>query len=141
MGKRYTEEEISRIKTLTEEGLTSNEIASQLERPEAGIRNIRYRLKMKTDRKESLKQLSRERQKLSEKVNRLRWNLQSLQSRKKEVSKALQQDEVTLETKLESTLRKLKHQKPELFEITDREQIAMLKGQLIGSFIKYLITE
>ena len=34
-----------------------------------------------------------------------------------------------------------KHEKPELFEITDREQIAMLTWEVIGSIMKYLITE
>ena len=33
------------------------------------------------------------------------------------------------------------HEKPELFEISVREQIVKLTGQLIGSYIKYLITE
>ena len=39
MGKRYTKEEIDQIQALTDEGLTSNEIALQLGRPEAGIRS------------------------------------------------------------------------------------------------------
>jgi hypothetical protein len=71
----------------------------------------------------------------------LKDEISSLQARKQDITKALNIQQQTLETKLETTLRKLKHEKPELFEITDREQIAMLKGQLIGSFIHYLITE
>jgi hypothetical protein len=38
VGKRYTREEINQIQVLTEEGLTSNEIAIQLGRPDAGAR-------------------------------------------------------------------------------------------------------
>jgi DNA-binding CsgD family transcriptional regulator len=41
-------------KALTEQGLTSQEIASQLGRPEAGVRNIRYRMNLKREKKESL---------------------------------------------------------------------------------------
>lgn len=93
MGKRYTRQEISQIQTLTEEGLTSSEIATQLKRPEAGIRNIRYRLKMKTNQKKSLKQLGEDKIKLSEKVNRLKWDLQKLQARKKDIEKVIHMDE------------------------------------------------
>jgi hypothetical protein len=139
VGKRYTREEISQIQNLTEEGLTSNEIAIQLKRPEAGIRNIRYRLKMKTNQKESLKQLSSDKRILSEKVNRLRWNLQSLNSRKLDLEKALQTDEATLNTRLQTALRKLKDTRPDLFQITLEEQLGKIAVELTGSFIRYLI--
>jgi hypothetical protein len=141
VGKRYTKEEISQIQTLTIEGLTSNEIASQLGRPEAGIRNIRYRMNLKRDTKESLQSLTKERKTLRKKVYDLRRETTSLQAKKQDISKALTIEQQALETKLESTLRKLTHEKPELFEITEREQIAMLTGQVIGSIIKHLITE
>ena len=72
MGKRYSKEEINQIQILTEEGLTSNEIATQLERPEAGIRNIRYRLNLKRETKESLQSLTKERKALAKKVSNLR---------------------------------------------------------------------
>ena len=139
MGKRYTKEEISRIQALTEEGLTSNEIATQLGRPGAGIRNIRYRLKLKADRKESLIQLNSDRLSLSEKVNRLRWEIHSLNSRKKDIEKALQTDQATLNTRLQTALRKLKDVNPDLFQITLEEQIGKIAVELAGSFIRYLI--
>ena len=53
MGKRYTKEETSPIRALTHEGHTIKEIAETLGRPEAGIRNIRYRKNLKADTKES----------------------------------------------------------------------------------------
>jgi hypothetical protein len=115
VGKRYTKEEISRIQALTEEGLTSNEIAIQLDRPEAGIRNIRYRMKMKLNQKESLKQLKRDRKLLSEKVNRLKRDIHNLNSRKKNIEKVLLTDEATLNTRLQTALRKLKDVRPDLF--------------------------
>ncbi len=94
---------------------------------------------MKTDRKESLKQLNRDNISLKEKVNRLRWELQSIQSRKKEISKALQTDEAILETRLQSSLKKLKDTRPDLFQITIEEQLGKLAVELTGSFIRYLI--
>jgi DNA repair exonuclease SbcCD ATPase subunit len=139
VGKRYTKEEISQIQALTNEGQTSNEIASQLRRPEAGIRNIRYRLKIKTDTRESLKQLSEDQKELKEKVNRLKWDLQSLQTRKKDIEKAIQTDEATLNNRLQSALRKLKDTRPDLFQITLEEQLGKLTAELAGSFIRYII--
>jgi predicted transcriptional regulator len=139
MGKRYTREEISQIQALTEEGMTSQEIASQLGRPEAGIRNIRYRLKLKVNQKESLKQLSNDRRLLSEKVNHLRWEIHSLNTKKKDIEKALQTDEATLNTRLQTALRKLKDTRPDLFQITFEEQLGKLAAELTGSFIRYLI--
>jgi predicted transcriptional regulator len=115
VGKRYTREEISRIKALSEEGMTSQEIASQLGRPEAGIRNIRYRLNLKRETKESLQSLTNERKALAKKVYDLRHETASLQIKKQDISKALTFQQQTLKTKLETTLRKLKHEKPELF--------------------------
>jgi hypothetical protein len=141
VGKRYTREEIDQIKTLYAEGLTSQEIASQLGRPEAGIRNIRYRMNLKRETKESLQSLTKQRKTLAKNVSDLKIKTASLQAKKQDISKALTIQQHTLETKIESTLRKLKHEKPELFEITDREQIAMLTGHVIGSFINYLINE
>jgi IS30 family transposase len=130
VGKRYTQDEINQIQDLTKEGLTSNEIASRLGRPEAGVRNIRYRLKMKSNQKESLKQLSKDQQQLSEKVNRLKWDFQLLQSRKRTIEKTLQIDEATLNTRLQTALRKLKDTRPELFQITIEEQIGKLTVEL-----------
>jgi plasmid maintenance system antidote protein VapI len=141
VGKRYTKEEISRIQVLTEEGLSINEIALQLGRPEAGVRNIRYRMNLKQEKKESLQSLSIERRALAKKVSVPRRETASLQTKKQDINIALAIQQQTLETKLKSTLRKLKHEKPELFEITEREQITKLTGQLIGSCIRYLITE
>ena len=139
MGKRYTQDEINRIQALTEEGLTINEIATQLDRPEAGIRNMRYRLKMKVDRKASLKQLNSDRTSLNEKVNRLKWDLQLLQSRKKNIQKALDIDEATLNTRLQIALRKLKDTRPDLFQITIEEQIVKIGVELTGFFIRSLL--
>jgi hypothetical protein len=141
VGKPYTKEEISRINALHAEGMTSREIASQLGRPEAGVRNIRYRMNLKRETKESLQSLTKEKKALAKKVSDLRIENASLQAQKQDISKALEIKQQALERKLESTLRKLKHEKPELFEISEREQIIKLTGQLAGSFLKWLISE
>ncbi|MDP6459137.1 MAG: hypothetical protein QGF78_07440 [Candidatus Bathyarchaeota archaeon] len=139
MGKRYTKDEISQIQMLSGEGLTLRDIASQLGRPEAGIRNIRYRVKMKTSRRESINQLSAERQALSQQVYRVGGELWGLESRKGDIDKALKVDEATLNTRLMTALRKLKDTRPDLFEITLEEQLGKMAAELTGTLLKYLI--
>ena len=139
MGKRYTKQEISQIQALTTEGHTIIEIAETLGRPEAGIRNIRHRKKLKVDTKESIKKLGKDKAELSRNVNRLRWELQSLQSRKEKLSTVLQTDETTLNARLQTALRKLRDVRPELFHITMKEQLEKLAIEIAGSYIRYLI--
>jgi hypothetical protein len=139
VGKRYTKDEISQIQMLSGEGLTLRDIASQLGRPEAGIRNIRYRVKMKTSRRESINQLSAERQALSQQVYRVGGELWGLESRKGDIDKALKVDEATLNTRLVTALRKLKDTRPDLFEITFEEQLGKIAAELTGTLIRYLI--
>ena len=139
MGKRYTKDEINQIQALSGEGLTLDEIASQLGRPEAGIRNIRYRMKMKTRRRESIKQLSAKRQDLSQQVYRVGGELWRLESRAVDIEKALKVDEATLNTRLKTALRKLKDTRPDLFEITLEEQLGKIAAELTGTLIRYLI--
>ena len=139
MGKRYTKDEINQIQMLSGEGLTLRDIASQLGRPEAGIRNIRYRVKMKTSRRESIKQLSAKRQDLSQQVYRVGGELWRLESRAVDIEKALKVDEATLNTRLKTALRKLKNTRPDLFEITLEEQLGKIAAELTGTLIRYLI--
>lgn len=138
MGKRYTKQEISQIQALTKEGHTIKKIAETLGRPEAGIRNIRHRNKLKTKTKLSLGSLKQDEKALTRRVSRLRQNIQILETRKDRVQQALQVEEETLNRKLYTALRKLKGQKPELFHITTEEQIGRIVVALTSSFIKYL---
>ena len=124
---------------LSGEGLTLRDIASQLGRPEAGIRNIRYRVKMKTSRRESMNQLSAKRQALSQQVYRVGGELWRLESRKGDIDKALKVYEATLNTRLKTALRKLKNTRPDLFEITLEEQLGKMTAELTGTLIRYLI--
>ena len=57
MGQRYTPEEIHEIQALIDEGLTNRDIATRLNRSEAGVRNIRHRTKLRTDTTQNLQTL------------------------------------------------------------------------------------
>ena len=139
-GKRYTKEEISQIQELTEEGLTSNDIALQLERPEAGIRNLRHRMKLKTTIKETAKSLRQDIRQLKHTKARLTQNVASMERRHREVSKSLQVDEARLKERLTIALTKMKDQKPELFQITLEEQIGKLAGEITLTFLKWIVS-
>ena len=141
MGKRYTQEEIDQIQSLTSNGLTDGQIATRLNRSENAIRNLRHRTKLKTETRKSIESLKRERRTLNQKVQDLRWELSSLQTRKQEVSKALHIEEQALNQKLYTALQKMKDYKPELFRITVEEQLGKLAVELTGSFLKWLISE
>jgi hypothetical protein len=58
---------------------------------------------------------------------------------KAEGARALQQDEATLNTRLQTALRKLKDTRPDLFQITLEEQLGKHAVELAGSFIKYIL--
>jgi len=89
VGKRYTREEINQIQALYNEGSTDRDIAARLGRSEPGIRNIRHRMKIKSDTKDPLKALQRNRAILNKQVSELKRELRTLQARKEDVSKAL----------------------------------------------------
>lgn len=138
MGKRYSREEIEQIQALIAEGYTDREISMRLDRTEDGIRNIRHRMKLQAETKKSLKSLVDEERTLTKKMSNLRIEISSLQARMKDVSKALSMEEQALNSKLESALRRLKDQKPELFSISVEEQLGKIAGLLGGAFIRWL---
>jgi DNA-binding CsgD family transcriptional regulator len=141
LGKQYTKEEINQIQVLTNEGLTDGQIATRLNRSENAIRNLRHRTKLKTETKQTIESLKRDRRTLNKKVRELRWEVSSLQTRKEEVSKALHIEELTLYQRLYTALQRMKDQKPELFQITIEEQIAKITVLLGSSFVKWLFSE
>ena len=96
-------------------------------------------MKMKTSRRESINQLSAERQALSQQVYHVRGELWRLESRKGYIDKALKVNEATLNTRLKTALRKLKDTRPDLFEITFEEQLGKIAAELTGTLIRYLI--
>jgi len=147
MGARYSREDLEQIKARIAEGLTNREIATGLGRTEAGIRNLRYRLKLEADTRETLQSLLRERKALSKKITGLDWSraqlsseIKSLQDKKDNISELLRIDEEALKERLKTALTELKHQKPELFHISGAEQIGKIAGYLTGAFIKWLVS-
>ena len=130
MGRRFTGAEREQIEKLVSEGLTSREIAERLGRTEAAIRNIRYRKKLKTSAKEQLPTLARELDRLSKEIAQLSQRrtylsseISGLQTRRDQISKAMQQDELNLNARLQTSLMGIKQQKPELFYITGRARL------------------
>ena len=138
MGKRYTREEIEQIQALTTEGLTDHEIAERLGRTENAIRNVRHRINLQTETRQSLKSLQRERATLNDKVAKLRRETRILQARREDVSNALRIEEEALYQKLQAALRKMKDHRPELFYTSVEEQIGKIAGLLTEVFVNWL---
>ena len=63
-----------------------------------------------------------------------------MERRHKNVSKALQVDEARLKERLTIALTKMKDEKPELFQITLEEQIGKLAGEIILTFLKWIVS-
>ena len=132
MGVRYSEEDLSQIKSLVDVGLTNREIASRLRRSEAGIRNIRYRLKLKKKTEDDIKSLHLLKKEIESDIakfnqtkTRLSKDVRSLEEEKTYFQNILNQNEEAMKKKIESKLTELKVEKPELFYMSDEEQIAL----------------
>lgn len=100
MGKRYTREEIEQIQAMVTEGLTDRQIAIRLDRTENGIRNFRYRMKLKTETSESLQTLQHDEKQLSHRVSNLQIELASIESRRHNIQKTLRTEEEALNKRL-----------------------------------------
>jgi transposase len=139
MGKHYTEEEKSLITELTLQGLTDEAIAQKLDRSTNSVRNIRYRNNIKTQATQTIQQLKQDKQKLTQQTQQLEYKLRQLERTRNQYRKALQKEDQALRNKLETELIRLKTKKPELFYITDQEQMAQLTAQLTTSIIRWLM--
>jgi transposase len=138
MPKRYSQEEIQQIENSVTQGCSNTEIAQHLGRAEAGIRNMRHRLKLKTNMRNQLQSLLRENAELERKVQELRRSqaqetlqLSSLQNKRQETRAYLELDQQMLQQKLQTALIELKTKKPELFYITETEQIEKIATHII----------
>ena len=121
--------------------MTSQEIASRLGRPEAGVRNLRHRLGLKKKTRDQLQTLKNTERKLTDRVARLNHELQSMEVKRDTISKALQLEETALRSRLERELNRLKHQKPDLFLITSGEFLGKIVTEIIGASLRWLITD
>ena len=140
MGKHYTKEEMERIKTLVSVGHTNREIAAQLNRTEAAIRNQRHRMKLQSETRDSLKSLLQKKKTLNTQVFSLQRQIETMQIRRDDISKILGTKEEALNERLTKALSRLKDQRPELFNISPQEQIGKLAGAITASFLEWLIS-
>ena len=140
MGLRYTQEEIHEIQALIDEGLTNKQIATRLNRSEAGIRNIRHRTKLKTDTTKTIQTLLQQEKELNTQLSRLKREVEALTTRREKIQLVLRVQEQILNKRLQTALARLKDIKPELFHITAEEQLGKLAGELTGIFLKWIIS-
>ena len=138
MGKRYTGQEKQRIQELSQQGHTDESIAQQLGRTTNAIRNYRHRTNIKTKETTFIQLLRQEKQKLTQKNRELEKQMKQLEARRDQVGQALRIEETQLTKKIKTELIQLKNKRPELFEITDQEQLAKLTTQLGISFLRWV---
>lgn len=143
MGYRHSKEELSRLRSLVDKGLTSREIALRFGRSEAAIRNIRYRLRLPVKIQSELKSLACLKGKVQSEIDELNRakalltkDMRSLEGRRKELASLLNSDEESLKKKIEGMLIRLKIEQPQLFYISGEEQI----GKLIAQLAKWLFS-
>jgi len=142
-GKRYSKNEISQIQALVNGGLSNREIAVKLGRSEAGIRNLRYRMGLKSKAENEVKMLFEKRDNLRAEVSELERKKSELSrivedlNRKKQTAEIiLKLDEVSLRANLVNALNKLRIERPDLFVLSPQEQ----NLYLLGLFLKAIFT-
>ena len=142
-GKRYSRDEIDQISALISEGWSNREIASKLGRPEAGIRNIRYRQGLKNKAENETKTLFQQRNRLRLQVSELQIKhlelsnaVDFLEKRKGNAEAFLNLDRLLLRSVLIKALTTLKLERPDLFVLSEQEQILMLTNL----FLKRLLS-
>ena len=139
MGKRYTDDELSLIQELTQQGHTDETIAQQLNRSTNAIRNIRHRINIKTRETETIQQLEETKLILQHKTKQLENDLKHSQRRKSLLKQAAETDNELLQRRIHSELLDLRKRKPELFTVTVQDQLNMLTAELATSIIRWLI--
>jgi ribosomal protein L28 len=132
-GRRITKDELGQMETLTEEGLTTREIAEKLDRSQAAIRNLRYKNRLVSRAKNETRRLFQQKDKLKNEVealqNRkasLKLELEGLKIDKKKLEDIILMDRFLLEQTLSQALINLKAKRPDLFTLTKADQIGLL---------------
>jgi IS30 family transposase len=148
-GRRTTKQELLKLETLTEEGLTTREIAQKLGRSPAAIRNLRYKkhlvAKLQDESKtlfqqrehlrNELKTLEERKTTLTRVVADLESEKQTLENEKQKLEKIIPSYRLQLQLTLRQALIDLKQQNPDLFTLTGEEQIAKLIGTILGKIL------
>lgn len=132
-GRHYGKEDVKQIEVLIEDGLTSKDIAQRLGRPEAGIRNLRYRKGLVRKAEDETKALFQRRDELGDAVKGLEDqyrtlfnSVESLKAEKEKLESIISLDKILLQSALTQALTNLKQQRPDLFILSGQEQLVML---------------
>jgi IS30 family transposase len=132
-GKRTSKEELAQLEALTKQGLTAREIAQELDRSPAAIRNLRYKKHLVTRAEDETKALFQQRDELRNALKTLQgqkttlaYELESLKKENQKLEAIIYMNKINLENALAQGLMNLKQQRPDLFTLSGPEQIAML---------------
>ena len=132
-GRRTTKEEITQLEALTKEGLTCREIAQRLDRSPAAIRNLRYKKGLVKKTEDETRFLFRQRDELSKVVRNLQatkttlaYQVDGLEKEKEKLEAFINVDKLLLQQTLSQALSSLKQQRPDLFTLTQQDQMASL---------------
>jgi len=131
--KRFTGEELEKIREMLEKNMKVTEIAKELGRTERSIYNITYKQKLRIRLKESLSKLVEEEKELSKRVEDLHKTVSELESRERELIKqvkALEESKKALEYFRTKGKEELKR-----FMEAHANEIAVLK---IGEWLRAL---
>ena len=116
-----------------DQGLTNREIAQQLGRSEAAIRNLRHREAIIKKAQDETKTLLERRDQLRDEVNALQEQQKGLSSavekltlQDKTLHTAIDIDKILLQQTLSQALTGLKQQRPDLFALSQADQIGIL---------------
>lgn len=142
-GKRASKEELAQLEALTNEGLTCREIAQKLGRSPAAIRNLRYKKHLVTRAQDETKALFQQRDELSSMVKTLQGQktmldiqVDSLKKEKEKLETIINSDKILLEQALAQGLMNLKQYRPDLFTISDQEQIVRLAATFLKNILR-----
>ena len=142
-GRRTTKQELEQIEALTSEGLTTREIAERLNRSEAAIRNLRYKKRLAPILRSETAVLQKQKNDLTSKVKALQYQkasliyeLNDLKKKKQNLEAAIKTDKFILEQTLAKALLNLKQQRPELFYMTQQDQIASIVKLFLTVILK-----
>lgn len=138
-GRRSTKEELTQLEAMTEEGLTTREIAQKLGRSEAGVRNLRYRKRLVKKTQNETKVLFQRRDELQNSVKALQGqktilsqDVEGLEKEREKLEAVINMDKVQLFGVLAQALVNLKQQRPDLFILTGQDQIVSLARLFLG---------
>jgi len=142
-GKRASKEDLTQLEALTNEGLTCREIAQRLSRSEASIRNLRYKKGLVKKAEDETKVLFQRRDELISTVRNLQgqkttlaYQVDGLEKEKEKLEAFITIDKLLLQQTLSQALSNLKQQRPDLFTISNQEQMARLLGVFLKGILK-----